>query len=148
MTDDHGPSEDVRAELLRAFGELRPEMVENARKDAPLDPASRVDEFSDGDLEQILNAYEALFTEALTGSGRQTRDLIFDTALPPIVELGQTTLDMVRSNMISAVLLAHRLLPRVAAEHRDAAARWLASFQGDYAYELVERVLALQGERR
>ena len=148
MSTSEPADQDVRQELLRAFQEMRPEMLENARRDADLDPKSRADEFSDAEIEQILNAYAALITEALTGSGRETRDLVMETALPPIVRsLKQTTADLVRSNTISAVMLAHRLLPRVRAEHRDDAARWLAAFYGGYACELVERVEHLQDEQ-
>lgn len=135
----------VRDELLRAFAELRPQMIAYARRDADLDPSSRIGQFSDGDLEQFINAWEALFTEALEGSGRQTRELIFETALPPIVDMGQTSLDMIRSNVISAVMLAHRLLPRVAEQHREEAARWLARFQSEYAHDLLQRVRELEG---
>ena len=142
------PEPEVREEILAAFQQLRPAMVENARGDADLDPTSQVPEFSDSDLQQFVNAWEALFTEALEGSGRETRELIFDTALPPIVAMGRTAQDMMRSNVCSAVMLTSRLLPLVAPEHRDAAARWLASFQGEYAYDLLGRVLALEkGER-
>ena len=141
-------SEDVRKEILRAFRELRPQLIPNARKDADLDPHSRVGEFSDGDLEQIANAWEGVFVESLEGTGRQTRDLLFDTALPPIVEaLGQSVQDMVRSNVITAVMLTHRLLPLIADEQREEAARWLAAFHSGYAYEMVERVTALQAGR-
>ena len=140
-------SDEVRRQIASAFTQLRPHMVENARRDADLDPASRVGSFSDDDLEQFINAYEALFTEALAGSGRQTRELIFDTALPPLLEMGQTTLDMIRSQAVSSVMLTYRLLPLVDEEHRDEAARWLAAFQSEYAYELIERVMALQEGR-
>lgn len=146
MPDDQ---HDVRQDLLRAFRELRPEMVRYARSDADLDPKSRADEFGDADIEQILNAWEGLVVEALTGSGRETRDLVLDTALPPIVRsLGQTAADMVCSNTISAVMLTHRLLPRIPAERREDAARWLAAFYGGYAHELVERVQRLESEAR
>ena len=140
-------SAETQQELARAFGELRPQMLANAAADADLDPQSRLDEFAEGDLEQVLNAYEAMFMEALQGRGRQTRDLILETALPPIIDLGQTALDMVRSNVISAVMLAHRLLPLVRPELRDEAARWLASFYSTYAHELTGRALTLERER-
>jgi hypothetical protein len=147
--DQVDDQQDVRRDLLRAFRELRPEMVKHARGDADLDPKSRADEFSDADIEQILNAWEGLVVEALTGSGRATRDLVLDTALPPIVRsLEQTAADMIRSNTISAVMLTHRLLPKIAAERRDEAARWLAAFYGGYAHELVERVQRLESETR
>lgn len=105
-TDTSGADATVRAEIARAFRELRPHIIENARKDADLDPASRLSAFSDTDLEQIVNAWEAMFMEALEGRGRETRELIFETALPPILELGQTALDMARSTVISAVMLS------------------------------------------
>ena len=145
--DTSGAGADVRAAIGRAFHELRPQMVPNARKDAELDPASRASEFSDEDLEQIVNAYEALFNEALEGSGRETRELIFETALPPIVEMGQTATDFMRSNVISAVMMTHRLLPLIEPDQRDRAARWLAVFHSSYACELLERVNRLEAER-
>ena len=147
-TDSSGADATVRAEIARAFHELRPHIIENARKDADLDPASRLSAFSDADLEQIVNAWEAMFVEALEGRGRETRELIFETALPPILELGQTSLDMARSTVISAVMLTSRLLPLIAPEHRESAARWLACYHSSYAYELLERVMALKGEGR
>jgi hypothetical protein len=141
--------QDVRQDLLDAFREVRPEMLKHTREDADLDPKSRADEFSDADIEQILNAYEGLIVEALTGSSRETRDFVMETALPPIVRsLEQTAADMIRSNTISAVMLAHRLLPKIASERRDDAARWLAAFYGGYAHELVERVQSLENEDR
>ena len=135
--------EAVRADLLRAFEQYRPQMIADARRDAELDPASRVGEFSDADLEQFLNAYGALLHEGLTGSGRQTRELILDTALPPILELGQTVPDMVRSNVISSVMLTHRLIPLVADEHREEAVRCLAAFLSEYHADVIERAIAL-----
>jgi hypothetical protein len=146
-SDLSNASEEVRASIGQAFRELRPHMVENARLDAPLDPASRIEEFSDSDLGQFVNAYEALFNEALEGSGRETRELIFETALPPLLELGQTAADMMRSNVISAVMLTHRLLPLIPSDQRDDAARWLACFFSTYATELFERISALEAER-
>ena len=147
-TESSGPGGDIRDDLLRAFRQLRPDMLQNARADADLDPNSRADEFSDEDIEQILNAYEGLMVEAFTGAGRQTRDLVLETALPPIVRsLQQTTADMVRSNVISAVMLTYRLLARIEPERHEEAARWLAAFHGGYAHELVERVEALSREQ-
>jgi hypothetical protein len=145
--DTSGADADVRAEIARAFKDLRPKMIENAREDADLDPSSRADEFTDADLEQIVNADEALFNEALDGSSRETRDLIFETALPPIVEMGQTATDFMRSNVISAVMMTHRLLPLISPERREDAARWLASFHSSYTCELLERVRELEAER-
>jgi len=138
----------LRAEIAQAFRQLRPSMLANAERDADLDPNSRIEEFADQDLEQFLNAYEAMFMEALEGRGTATRDLILETALPPIIEFGQTSLDMVRSNVISAVMMAHRLLPLVSEERRDDAARWLAAFLSGYSYEAIGRAQALEAERR
>ena len=140
------PSEPVRAALERGFRELRPRMIADAHADADLDPNSRIDAFSDSDLEQFLKAYETMFLEALDGSSA-TRDFVFETALPGVLELGQTALDMIRSNVISSVMLAHRLLPLVDPELRDDAARWLAAYQSGYAYELAQRVIALEAAR-
>jgi hypothetical protein len=140
--------ERLRAELGRAFQQLRPQMVDNAFKDADLDPNNTVEDFSRDELEQFANAYEAMFTEALEGTGDETRRFIFDTALPPMVERGQSALDMIRSNVVSAVMSAHRLLPLVDAELRDDAARWLADFHATYAREVAERAIALEAERR
>jgi hypothetical protein len=140
--------ETVRADVLRAFEQLRPRMLDDARRDADLDPTSRIDEFPDSDLEQFLNAYEKLLREALTDGGREVRELILETALPPVLELGQSVADMVRGNVISAVMLAHRLLPLVPEERRDEAARCLAAFLADYHYDVIDRVLALEADRR
>ena len=135
--------EAVRADILRAFEQYRPQMIADARHDAELDPTSRVGEFSDADLDQFINAYGALLREGLTSSGRETRELILDTALPPILELGQTVPDMVRSNVISSVMLTHRLLPLVAEEHREEALRCLAAFLSDYHSDVIARAIAL-----
>ena len=140
--------EQLRAEIRSAFEQLRPKIVENAHKDADLDPTSMIGDFSDEDLAQFVNAYEALFMEALEGTGRQTREFIFETALPPILEMGQTALQMLRSNVVSAVMMTYRLLPLVSEEHRDEAARWLAAYHSTYAYELTERALAVEAEKR
>ena len=144
-TDPTEADDAVRAEIERAFAQVCPRMVEYARKDADLDPSSRVDEFGDEEIQQFVNAFQALFSEALAGPERHTRELIFDTALAPIAELGLTPADMIRGNMISAVMLTHRLLPLVADEHREAAARWLAAFHSGYAYDLLVRLQKLGG---
>lgn len=140
------PSEPVRAALERAFGELRPQMITHAHADADLDPNSRLEAFSDGDLKQFIKAYETMFLEGLEGS-TATRDFVFETALPGVLELGQTALDMIRSNVISSVMLTHRLLPLVEPELRDDAARWLAAYHSGYTYDLAQRVLALEAAR-
>jgi len=143
-----GPApEDVRAEIARAFRELRPHMIANARRDADLDPASRINEFGEQDLEQFLNADEAMFMEALEGTGDETRRFILDTALPPVLELGQSTLDMVRSNVVSAVMQTYRLIGLVAPELREEAARWLAAFHSQYAYDVAAKALQLEAKR-
>ena len=140
-------SDELRTELKRAFTELRPRMIENAHRDADLDPDSRIDDFSDADLEQFLNAYQALFFEAVDGQSRATRDLVLDTALPPVLESSGSPLTLVRSNVISAVMLTHRLVPIVRPELRDEAARWMAWFYSGYTEELTERALRIVGER-
>ena len=140
-------AEPLRADLARAFQELRPQMIDNARADADLDPKSRIDDFSEPDLEQFLNAYEALFMEALDGSD-ETRRFVLETALPPLLATGQTALDLIRGNVVSAVMFAHRLLPLVAPERRDDAARWLAAFHGSYTQDVAGRALALEAEQR
>jgi hypothetical protein len=142
------PDADVRDELSRAFAELRPSMIDHARRDADLDPDRRADDFSDADLEQFLNAYEALFLEALDGSGRAKRDLILDTALPPVLAMGSTALDIVRGNVVTSVMSTYRLLGLVSDGRREAAARWLATFFADYTRELAERAIALEREQR
>jgi len=144
----HLAGDEARAEIADAFRQLRPSMIANAERDADLDPNSRLGDFSEQDLEQFLNAYEAMFMEALEGTGRATRDLILETALPPIIEFGQTSLDMVRSNVISAVMMTYRMLPLISDEHREEAARWLAAFHSGYSYELIERAQAVEAERR
>lgn len=145
-----GPTftQDARDELRRAFGELRPHIIANARRDADLDPDSQIGDFSDGDLEQFVNAYEALLHEALDGKGHETRDLILETALPPVLAKTGTVLTLVRSNVISAVMLSHRLLPLVRADVRDEAARWLAWFYSGYVEELTRRGLELVPDGR
>jgi hypothetical protein len=55
---------------------------------------------------------------------------------------------MVRSNVVSAVMMSHRLLPLVSEENREDAARWLAAFLSDYNTEAIERALALEAEKR
>jgi hypothetical protein len=144
----HLADEQTRTEIAQAFRRLRPEMLANAERDADLDPNSRIEDFAEQDLEQFLNAYEAMFMEALEDRGTATRDLILETALPPIIGLGQTSLDMVRSNVISAVMLTHRLLPLVSDERREDAARWLAGFLSSYSHEAIGRAQALEAERR
>ena len=141
------PSEDVRAELKRAFAELRPRFGELAQANAAVDPEPLVDELGDEEIAQFINAYEALFNEALDGTGREVRDLVFDTALEPIMAMGQTALSMIRSNVISAVTLTHRLLPLVREDVRDDAAMWLAGYLSQYTYELAERALAIEARR-
>ena len=136
--------EAVRTEIARAFRELKPHMLEHAHQDADLNPASLLDELGERDLEQFLNAYEGMFMEALEGTGHETRTFILETALPPILAMGQTTLDMIRSNVVSAVMLTHRMLPLIAEEHRDEAARWLARYHSEYTYELARRGLTIE----
>ena len=147
MTVTPPPETAVRDALARAFAEVRPQMVQFAREDADLDPNRRADDFSDADIEQFLNAWEALFLEALEGTGRAKRDLILETALPPVLELGGGAADLVRGNVVSAVMTTHRLLARVADGQRDEAARWLARFFSGYAREVAERAIALERER-
>jgi len=137
----------LRDELARAFQQLRPQMIDHARADAELDPASQIDEFSQRDLEQFLNAYEALFMEALDGSSDETRRFVLETALPPVIATGQTALDLIRRNVASAVMFTHRVLPLITPERRDDAARWLAEFHASYAFDVASRALALEAER-
>jgi hypothetical protein len=141
------PSQDVRDELTRAFAELRPRMRELAEANASVDPKPRLDEFSDADIEQFVNAYEAMFLEALQGESRQVRELVFDTALEPMMASGQTALDMLRSNVISSVTMSHRLLRAVREDVREDAVLWLAGFYSSYTAELAERALAIEAGR-
>ena len=136
--------EAVRAEIARAFQELKPHMLEHAAEDADLNPANQLEDFEQRDLEQFLNAYEGMFMEALEGKGHDKRDFILETALPPILAMGRSTIDMIRGNVVSAVMLTHRMLPLIAEEHRHEAARWLARYHSEYTYEIAQRGLAIE----
>lgn len=140
------PSDEVLEEIRRAFRELRPRMIEFADENARLNPRSLRDQLSDEEVEQFINAYESLFMEALDG-GHKVRDMILDTALEPIMATGQTALDFVRSNILSAVLMAHRLLPLVREDLRDDAARWLAVFQAEYAHDSARKAMEIEARR-
>ena len=137
-------SDELRAELKRAFGELRPHMVQNARLDADLDPDSRIGEFSEADLEQFYNAYQAMLFEAIDGKSRETRDLVLETALPPLLATGGGAMHLVRSSVLSGFMLGQRLVPLVREDLRHEAARWLAWFYSGYIEELVERTLEIE----
>jgi hypothetical protein len=143
-----GDDEELHAELRRAFDEFCPKMAGHLRQDAGLDPTTPLGWIDDAELQQFVNAFKAMVTEALDGPERSTRNLIFETALPGVVAEGRTDLQMARSTVITAVMVAYRMLPLVAPEHRDGAARWLAAFYGGYVHELVQRAQALQSARR
>src|SRR3712207_4672806 len=123
-------------------------MREIAEANARIDPDSQLERFSDEDIEQIVNAYEALFLESLHDTGRTMRDLVFDTALKPVLdETGQTALGVIRSQVISAVTMSHRLVPMVSEDLREEAVFWLAGFYSQYTYEIAQRVMALEAGR-
>ena len=129
--------------LVEAFKAVRPELYAISETTSEITPESNPEDYSRGDIEQFLNAYEALVLEAMEGRGRETRDLIFDTALPGIVAEGHTVGALVQSGVAMSVYLTHRLLARVPDEGREEAALWLASFYSGYTRETVERVLEL-----
>jgi hypothetical protein len=142
-----GDSDETRAEIARAFRELRPRLPEIAEQNALLDPVGADQDLAPEAIEQFINAYEALFLEALEGRGHATRDLIFDTALQPIMDRGRTALGMLRGNVVSAVTLTSQLLPLVREDLRREATLWLAGFYADYTCELAERALAIETGR-
>ena len=138
------PLSPAREALLEALDRLRPELYDLSQQTSPFTPESNPEDFEREEIEQFLNAYEALVREALTGQGRATRDLIFDTALPAIfAEVGQPVGAMVSSSVALTVVVAHRLLADVPAELRDEAALWLSEFYSGYTRELFERYAAL-----
>ena len=140
---DGTPDTPAPAALQDAFKALRPELYAISDQTSDMTPESNPEDYSREDIEQFLNAYEALVLEAMEGRGRQTRDLIFETALPGIVAEGHSVGELVQSGVAMSIMLTHRLLEQVPAEERDAAAAWLAAFYSGYTRETVERVLEL-----
>ena len=140
---DGTPSGAAPESLVEAFKAVRPELYAISEKTSEITPESNPEDYSRGDIEQFLNAYEALVLEAMEGRGRETRDLIFDTALPGIVAEGHGVGELVQSGVAMSVYLTHRLLEHVPAGDREAAALWLATFYSGYTRETAERVLEL-----
>jgi len=87
---DGPPSGAAPESLVEAFKAIRSELYAISERTSQITPESNPEDYSRGDIEQFLNAYEALVLEAMEGRGRETRDLIFDTALPGIVAEGHT----------------------------------------------------------
>lgn len=138
----------AREALLDALDRLRPELYDLSQQTSRFTPESNPEDYEREEIEQFLNAYEALVREALAGQGRATRDLIFDTALPAIFEeVGQPVGAMVQSSVALTVVVTHRLLADVPGEVRDEAALWLSEFYSGYTRELLERYLALSEGR-
>ena len=138
------PDSPVRAALLDAFARLRPELGELADRLAGQLPEAEREHVDPAETEQFLNAFEALVIEALRGEGRETRDFIFDTAIPAMVAQGQRPLDLLESHITFFVVLSHRLCTDVGPGLADDAAVWLGTFFAGYGREVTERALAAE----
>ena len=135
----------ARAALLEAWPTIRPDLGDLvARLEAVL-PAAPTTTFAPEEIEQLLNAFEALVLEGLRAEGTETRDFLLETAVPAIVAGGQPPLDLLRSHIGVFVLLTERLCGAVPSEHAQDAALWLAGFFAGYGSDSTERALAVGG---
>jgi hypothetical protein len=148
MSDATSAGEAAPAELLQAFKDLRPHLFDVSMQTSRMTPESNPDDYSREDIEQFLNAYEALMLEALEGRGRAKRDIIFESALPAVVAEGQPAVSMIQSNVATSVMMTYRLLDAVPAAAREESALWLAGFFSGYTREMAERTLELERDGR
>jgi hypothetical protein len=136
---------DVQAALLRALDDAEPglrDLAESAADPGELDRPG----LDDAAADQFLRAFTALLREGLRGE-RGQRSMVMETAIPALVEHGQTSLDMLRGHVRFFTLLAPRLVAGVPEDQRADAAVWLARYASDYTAEVVERATAVERER-
>ena len=93
--------------------------------------------YSDEELHQLLNGFEAMVVEALEGRGTQTRDLFVETAIPAVLAAGESPSGLVHNTVGFAILLTTHLLDSLPPEHRTEAGDWLAHFFADYCARLT-----------
>ena len=126
--------------LLRTFSD-RPRMLELTKRVVADVPAIGADRYSDEELDQLLNAFEALVTEAVTGAGTSTRELVLETAIPAIVADGLEPWTLACSNTTFAIFLTGMVLEEIPPEQRVDALSWLASFWGSYTGDVVRTAM-------
>src|SRR5687767_7822752 len=80
------------------------------------------------ETDQFLNAFERLLAEALEGDRRDTRDFLFDTAIPALMASGTSPYALLGGQVTFFVVLTNHLLCAVPAGLREEATFWLAGF--------------------
>ena len=86
--------------------------------------------------DQFLRAFLALLREGIEG-GSEQRELVMTTAVPALVQAGQTPEDLVRSHVAFFMALSPLMLAHVPPELRDDASLWLADYAAGYTCEVM-----------
>jgi len=128
----------------RALAQTRDDLVVIAEEVEADLPEAASDELAPEDLAQLVNAYESAMLEALDGRTRDTREFVLSTAVPGLMGRGRSALSLLEGHVRFSVLATHRLLGAVPARGRDAVARWLAGFCGDFARHMTAHALRAQ----
>jgi hypothetical protein len=123
-------------EVCERFGEIADTVADPA---APTELSPAEQQARD----QFLHAFAALLREGLQG-GREQRDLVMSTAVPALLDNGQSTLDLVRGHVAFYMALSPHLLAAVPEHLREDASTWLATYAADYTAEVTE--IALRAE--
>lgn len=98
--------------------------------------------------EQMLHGVVAILEEALRGESSEFRKMFLETALPAVVEAGQTSwADMLQNGLPCWGVLLGRLLILVKEPHRDAALSHLSRVMGEWWRDVSLTVLPLYKER-
>lgn len=98
--------------------------------------------FAQRDIEQLMRGFGAVMVEALEGASTADRALFVDTAVGGLMASGRDVGSLLAGVAAFGVTIAHALLPRVDAQHRDAAAAWLSRFFHEYAQCIVDAAKA------
>jgi hypothetical protein len=89
------------------------------------------------DLEQLVDGFIGVVTEALEGRPPVKRGVYFDTVTPGLVESGREFGGLVHTTAIWAFLALEHLAPRLPPEGREEALEWLRVFLGGWLADLA-----------
>ncbi len=117
----------VSGELPELAGRLE-DRLDVPQPEGEQDPRAR---------DQFMRAFIALLREGIEG-GREQRELVMSTAVPALVQAGQSPTDLVHSHVAFFMILGPRLIEHMPEDLRDEGSLWLACYAAEYTREVLQ----------
>lgn len=134
-------SPELRAAIVLAFQTHHPKFVQMA-EDVVREIPSMKGLFSGGDLDQLVNGFAALVSEALDGTSEAVWELFIGSVGEGFAASSQLPEDVAAAVTTWATSLSLALSRELPSHLQAEASRWLPAFFGAYSYAMIAALLA------